>query len=285
MLLLDLAGWRFGVRCQPAALEAAAAARFAPFLAAGAAEADVRLAVALDRAADVGRPAELLAAPLMASDAGYRLAATGMWASISLANWQCELVLGSTAPLEALEYGLRVVAALFAYCHGGLLVHAAAVLVNGDAQLFIGQSGSGKSTVAALSAGRPVLGDDLILLRPAAGGWTAYGTPFWNPDTGGRASQTASGPVIGISKLTQDRDVFVTPLPRPVASAELMANCPVVNSRPEWVAGLLARCRQLAADVPVQQLHFRKDDAFWLVLPGPALADDDQPTAAKAHVA
>jgi len=168
--------------------------------------------------------------------------------------------------LGQLEYFLRIATALFAYEAGGVLIHAAGLLVDSAVQLFIGQSGSGKSTVVSLSPQTCALGDDLILIRPNASGWQAYGTPFWNQAARERGGETASGPVTGIFKLIQDRDVYVEDLPVSVAVAELLANCPVVNGIAAELPGLVSRCRVLARRIPVKALHFRKDPDFWQII-------------------
>ena len=79
-----------------------------------------------------------------------------------------------------LEFALKALLAYVAFRHGGLLFHGAGVLLNGGAYLFTGESGSGKSTVVALSPDKVALNDDLVVLRPYGAGWWAYGTPFWN---------------------------------------------------------------------------------------------------------
>ena len=54
---------------------------------------------------------------------------------------------------------------------GALVLHAAAVVIQGRATLFAGPSGSGKSTLAArlAQAGMPALGDDTIAIWPTGG--------------------------------------------------------------------------------------------------------------------
>ena len=49
-------------------------------------------------------------------------------------------------------------------------------------------------------------------------------------------------------------------------TAELLANCPIVNSQPALLPELLNRCRDIAKAVGMQRLHFRKDDAFWDII-------------------
>ncbi len=267
MTHLVIAGWHIYLLCTPAALAEAAAARYAPFVAAGNEPCDLVVTVSAEPAASAAIPQDLLDAALTPDGTGYRVAARGVAGSICTAAGQAALQVDAAEPLGHLELFLRIAAALLAFRDGGLLLHAAGLLTAGRATLFTGVSGSGKSTVVALSPQATALSDDLVLLRPGgAAGWTAHGTPFWNPETAARAGQTASGPIAGIYRLVKDRAVYAEALSPAAAAAELAANCPVINGRPELLPALLARCRSLAAAVPVQRLHFRKDAAFWDVL-------------------
>ncbi len=58
-------------------------------------------------------------------------------------------------------------------------LHATAVVVDGAAAVLLGNSGFGKSSLAAcfLEAGYKLLTDDLLILRPCAGGFMAYPGP------------------------------------------------------------------------------------------------------------
>jgi hypothetical protein len=63
---------------------------------------------------------------------------------------------------------------------GLICLHASAIVINGGAVLFVGASGKGKSTLAALfgSHGHPVLTDDIAALRRDEGGiWVQPGYP------------------------------------------------------------------------------------------------------------
>jgi hypothetical protein len=220
----------------------------------------------------------ILLAPLIDKGDQYLLDDRRFYGMIHPSRALAELQLHSIEPARDVEYFLRIVLAFFALRQGGLLLHCAA-LKRADARcandgggrvyLFVGQSGSGKSTVAALSqaAGRATaLGDDLILLRPERGGWRAYGTPFWNFQSTGRAGEVQAGSITGIYKLVQDRAVFAEPMGRAAAAAELLANSPIVNDQPALLAILFDRCRDIATAIGVCRLHFRKDDAFWDVI-------------------
>ena len=66
--------------------------------------------------------------------------------------------------------------------HGAISLHAAAVVLSGSAYLFMGQSGTGKSTHARLwqqcFPGCLLLNDDNPMLRLHDGQVWAYGTPW-----------------------------------------------------------------------------------------------------------
>ena len=120
---------------------------------------------------------------------------------------------------------------------------------------------TGKTTAARLSVGATVLNDDLIAFQREAGGWTVYGTPFWNPTQTKPARRRA--PLAALFRLAQSQTVRVEPLAPARALAELVASAPVLPAWPSYSAALLERCQRLAEDVPVRRLHFRREPSFW----------------------
>ena len=268
---LRIARWHVELRVGPAALAAVVAARYAAFAAEPVKNAD--LVIDVDNEAEVepmsDNSASILQAALACLGEDYLLDSPGLYGMIAPSRGRATLRMRSAAPSREVEYFLRVVLALFALPRGGLLIHCAALKRSDLVYLFTGQSGSGKSTVVALSreAGRATaLGDDLILIRREGDAWQAHGTPFWNLQTAEREGQNEIGRVARIYKLIQDRTVFVEPTGRAAATAELVANCPIVNDQPALLPGLIDRCRDIAAAIPVERLHFRKDDSFWDVI-------------------
>ncbi len=77
---------------------------------------------------------------------------------------------------DALAYLLGPVLGFALRCRGDLAVHASAVVIGGAAWGFVGAGGAGKSTMAAAlaRAGQAVLTEDVLVLRPEAGVWTAW---------------------------------------------------------------------------------------------------------------
>ena len=268
---LQIARWRVELRVSPAGLAASVAARYADFAAEPVENADLVVEVDNETAAEPtdDNSTSILQAHLACMGEDYLLDGPTLYGMIAPSRGRAKLRMRSNNPSREVEYFLRVVLALFALPRGGLLIHCAALKHSDLVYLFIGQSGSGKSTVVALSreAGRATaLGDDLILIRRHGEAWQAYGTPFWNLQTIAREGQNEIGPVARIYKLIQDRAVFVEPAGRAAATAELVANCPIVNDQPGLLPGLIDRCRDIAAAIPVERLHFRKDDSFWDVI-------------------
>jgi hypothetical protein len=161
-----------------------------------------------------------------------------------------------------LAYFVRTVFALRAFEEGALLFHAAGIVHRGAAYAFFGHSGSGKTTASRLSPGKPVLSDDLVLLRETGSGWDTWATPFGRR----RVREVRSAPLRALLRLVQAPEERLEPMPRGAALGELVANSPVVNADPVRSAALLARWEGILRSVPIYFLHFRKSEAFWEVL-------------------
>jgi hypothetical protein len=161
-----------------------------------------------------------------------------------------------------LAYFIRTAFALRVFDRGALLFHAAGVVHHDVAYVFFGHSGSGKTTVSRLSPGKPVLSDDLILLRQAESGWEAWATPFGRR----RVREVRSAPLCALLRLVQASEDRLGPMPRGAALGELAANSPVVNADPVRATALLARWEEILHLVPVYFLRFRKSSVFWEVI-------------------
>ena len=165
----------------------------------------------------------------------------------------------------ALDSLLRILLSWKLSDRNGFLLHAATVVRNGKAYVFMGRSGAGKSTVASLSPKGSVLTDEISLLRRENGEWRAYGTPFWGEFRA--AGSNTSAPVRGIFRLLQAPENRRTSL-RPVEMIRtLLPNVLFFSSESEANRRLLEIVGQAAEEMPGYELAFRKDPAFWEVLP------------------
>lgn len=192
-------------------------------------------------------------------EGGCLLEAQGFVGEIMPAEGRAVLVAHPAAELGDLAYFVRSAFALQAFEKGALLFHAAGIVHEGVAYAFFGHSGSGKTTAARLSKGKPVLNDDLILLSPATAGYKVWATPFGKR----RDPEVLSASLRALLRLQQASQDRLESMPWARALGELVANSPVVNADPARASMLLAHWEKVTSTVPVFRLRFDRSDAFW----------------------
>jgi hypothetical protein len=145
---------------------------------------------------------------------------------------------------------IRAALAREVQARGGILVHAAALQVDGRAHLVPGRSGAGKSTLAA-RAGHP-LSDELAALLPGPRGWIVHATPWWT-------SRGGEAPLAAMYTLAWG-DPRVERL-RGGAGAlrHLATNLLLPFDAVEDRERAFATCAAVAAAAPFARLHFRPD--------------------------
>jgi hypothetical protein len=139
-------------------------------------------------------------------------------------------------------------------------IHACGVAEGGQALLFCGVSGAGKTTTAQLwrrhRRSAEILSDDRMIVRPRGGRLWAFGTP-WHGS--GRFASPRGLPIGGVFFLGRGPKAAVTAMPPLAAAAELFAR----SFPPPWEAAgsarVLALCARVAAEVPCARLRFRPD--------------------------
>lgn len=173
------------------------------------------------------------------------------------------------APTAHVENFLRVAYAWLCLQNDGLLLHAAGAIRNGQGFVFFGPSGAGKTTTSRLAARTAdVVSDDLVIIRCDQGRCVLHGVPFKGElSDAPRANQSA--PLAGLYRLRQDTGHYLETMPPMQAVAELAAASPFVVREPALSSRLLELCHRIAQAIPVQRLHFRRDDGFWQVIDGP----------------
>jgi hypothetical protein len=165
----------------------------------------------------------------------------------------------------ALDSLLRILLSWQLLSQHGFLLHAATVIRNGKAYIFAGRSGAGKSTVASLSPEGSVLTDEVSLLRRECGVWHAYGTPFWGEFRA--AGSNTSAPVAGLFRLLQAPENRVTPLSPMATLRMLLPNVLFFSAEAEANQRLLEILTQAVTQISGYNLAFRRNSAFWEVLP------------------
>lgn len=167
----------------------------------------------------------------------------------------------SVTSLVHLESILRVVLIESLLQAPGILLHACTVVEGGAGYVFMGRSGAGKSTVAQLSAPRPVLNDEVSLVRFCGDQVYCYGTPFWGksrmPDV------PIKVPLAGMYSLVQSPEDCVRPLDLRDSVRTLLKNVLFPEGHEGLFPQLLDGIQHIAESRPVSDLHFRRDSSFW----------------------
>lgn len=164
----------------------------------------------------------------------------------------------------------RVLVAYRLHELGGAVIHGAALVDGGEALLFAGRSGAGKTTVSRLGreAGRTVLSDDLNALLPTeSGGVVLAGLPFTGDLGGGGSGAPGVHPLRGLFRLEKDVEDSLRPLTRAEASACLMACSPFLNADAHRHGVLLSTLLNLIEGVPAFALRFSLSGRMWSILP------------------
>ena len=144
--------------------------------------------------------------------------------------------------------------------HQGLVLHASAVVLDGQAYLFTAPSGTGKSTHTQLwlrlfGNRAKILNDDKPALRKVDGIWYAYGTP-WSGKTDLNIPERA--PLAGICILARGAENRIVPAMGKETVTFLMSQT-IRPSKKELAWNLLELMDDLIKTVPIWNLQCNTD--------------------------
>lgn len=169
-------------------------------------------------------------------------------------------------PLLAVEYALRCITALTAWKYDTILVHASAVVFDKKALLFIGPSGTGKSTIIRLRPpGTLLLADDLVMLHLTSRGSKAWATSFLGEFLPNRVGPYPVGRIYVPVKATLPH---VTSMPPYLGLAYLMQAIPILPVHTPALAYVRKSLQTFLYQTPVEVLHFPLEPSFWALILG-----------------
>lgn len=172
--------------------------------------------------------------------------------------------LHGVARTHTLDSFLRILMSVQMVRYQGLLLHAATIVRDGCAHVFMGQSGVGKSTLARLAPAGTVLTDEVSLLRRTDSGWKAFGTPFWGEFRAG--GKNVAAPVAAVYILRHAARHRVTQMPARRRLPELLANVLFFKTDRQDLQMLLQVAHSLCDAVPLKELEFRPATDVWEAL-------------------
>ncbi len=177
----------------------------------------------------------------------------------------CRVSLSPDAPLERRQFGagnaLMVAFAFMSAYHGVLFMHSSVTLYNGRGYLFLGHSGTGKSTHSRMwresVEGAELLNDDNPCVRIFPDGTArVYGTP-WSGST--PCYRDLSAPVGAVVRIEQWKDNLIDREPPLRAFASLFSSCSTMMwDKPSYDA-IVRTAEKVVSAVPVFTLRCRPD--------------------------
>lgn len=186
----------------------------------------------------------------------YRFERRDFRARLDIDSWELEV---EGAPSLGLEAPLRIALALALPRRGGLLLHSSGIVEKGEAYVFSGPSGAGKTTTVRLLRPRPTLGDDLVALIQAGGRFAAHALPFAG-EYG--VVPPASAPLAHLYFLEQASEHAAHSLAEDEARRRILRNT-LAHARDLSTVGLLQDvAAKIAARVACARLRFRRDQGI-----------------------
>ncbi|MFY9905583.1 MAG: hypothetical protein WBD45_02940 [Terriglobales bacterium] len=162
----------------------------------------------------------------------------------------------------SLDTVLRILHSLILAERGGFLLHAASAICDGQAFLFSGVSGAGKTTMTRLAPPDvTLLTDEISYLRPNAGRYAAFGTPFAGELA--RSGENCSAPVSALFFLEQGPENRIAEISSAEAVRRLMRNILFFAEDHLLVEKLFASACDFVAKVPIRRLTFYPDGRVW----------------------
>lgn len=200
------------------------------------------------------------------TDNGYLLTACSpqgneLWLTAAGAGHGCRIY-GSPAP-DLLRFALWIGCGLGMLTAGVVAVHASAITYGGRAVLFLGESGTGKSTHSRLwyshIPGTTLLNDDSPLLGLPGGSPRIYGSP-WSGKT--PCYRNESFPLAAVVRLSQAPTNHIRRLPAAEAVAALYPSLPpAFTADPQLSATVCDLLPAILAAIPVFHLACLPDPA------------------------
>ena len=162
----------------------------------------------------------------------------------------------------SLDSVLRILHSLILAERGGFLLHAASALCEGNAYLFSGVSGAGKTTITRLAPPNvTLLTDEISYVRPGTAAYEAFGTPFAGELA--KSGQNTKAGIAALFFLEKGPENQVQELPPAEAVRRLMRNILSFAEDRTVVEKLLATACDFVERVPIRRLSFYPDSRVW----------------------
>jgi hypothetical protein len=150
---------------------------------------------------------------------------------------------------------------LLLFKQNAIILHAAAIVRDNKVYIFLGHSGSGKSTVSQLSDDCTVLSDDMVVVKQVNGSYHVFPSPFWLDMQRGKR-ENRGYQIGGIFTLIQDETTYLKKIPPAQAMADIFT-VPHIPAEMQPVQKLFNSFSNILNEYDLYEMHFTKDKSFW----------------------
>jgi hypothetical protein len=162
----------------------------------------------------------------------------------------------------AIDSVLRIVHTLILAKQGGFLVHAASAIRGGQAFLFAGVSGAGKTTISRLApSDATLLTDEISYVRPEGDAYRACGTPFAGELA--RVGENQSARLSALFLLEKGPENRIETVATSDAVRLVLRNILFFAENAELVNLVFRSACEFVERVPVRRLIFVPDERVW----------------------
>ncbi len=263
-LLFEIAGLSLTLKCASQKVEDEVIDRYSPFAEYGDAEAPVVTVTCGDLTSVRGDAGGEW--PLAISCVGNRVDVE----SLGVEGWFTTDFTGNVkydcGKPELLENFFRVLYAFYLLNNGGMLLHAAGVEYRGGGYVFVGQSGSGKSTISRMFRDRGIVySDDMVAIREEGGRFLLFSTPFRGEETLWLRDRRQI-PIEKVLIPVKSDKTYSVVAPEWEALAKIMANVPFVYEVEGAHSRVMRIIDEFVKKVSIHKLYFEKKAPVWEVI-------------------
>jgi len=147
----------------------------------------------------------------------------------------------------------------------GFMLHACCAVSEGNAYLFIGPSGIGKSTIAEmLYSQKQIINDDRVVVKVNKGGFECYGIPWYYSQK--RYFSPSSGRISKIFILGKKGEEYIKRLTPLKAFRKIYPSVFFALWNRKTIENTLGLVKTLLSKVPCYELGFRKNSDIYTLL-------------------
>lgn len=162
----------------------------------------------------------------------------------------------------------RTLCAILLLREGGFLLHASGVVHHGRAWVFCGPSESGKTTIARMAKGLPVLSDETVAITKRVLSYAAFATPFFGEGGPTMGEVNTHGRIRGLCFLHKAGQFSHRRLTAREAVERAFPQVLLPKTDTAVVSGLLGNLAEFAEKVPCYDLFFPPRPDLWVYLDG-----------------